>query len=167
METISDGVLNQTEDYNYETYDYVEEEEEEYTRRSGQIIWWCVFYSVVLVVGLVGNVLLLVILAQKRRWWKVLDSFILQLGVVDILLLLTLPVWAAQPCENCSSALLAICRAVFNVSVQPKVKVLRRAYFKLLSDLSLFNCFEEISLLFIQHPLILSLFLGRSEIKKQ
>lgn len=125
METISDGVLNQTEDYNYETYDYVEEKED--TRRTTQTIWLSIFYSVVLVVGLVGNILLLIILAQKRRSWKVLDSFILQLGVVDILLLLTLPVWAAEPCENCSDTLFAICRAVFNVSVRLKVKVFSRA----------------------------------------
>ncbi|XP_037532513.1 C-X-C chemokine receptor type 3-like [Nematolebias whitei] len=113
METISDGVLNQTDDYNYETYDYVQEEDE---RRTSQIIWLCIFYSVVLVVGLLGNILLVIILAQKRRSWKVLDSFILQLGVVDILLLLTLPVWAAQPCENCPNTLFAICRAVFNIN---------------------------------------------------
>lgn len=115
METIRDGVLNHTDDYNYEVYDYVEEKVED-ERRSSQTIWLCVFYSVVLVVGLLGNALLLITLAQARRSWKALDFFILQLGVVDILLLLTLPVWAAQPCEKCSDALLAICRAVFNVS---------------------------------------------------
>lgn len=55
-----------------------------------------VLYSVVFVVGILGNGLLLGVLLQSRKAWSVTDTFILHLGVADVLLLLTLPLWAAQ-----------------------------------------------------------------------
>ncbi|XP_028280924.1 C-X-C chemokine receptor type 3.1 [Parambassis ranga] len=55
-----------------------------------------VLYCVVFVVGMVGNGVLLVVLFRSRKAWSVTDTFILHLGVADILLLLTLPFWAAQ-----------------------------------------------------------------------
>nr|XP_015805821.2 C-X-C chemokine receptor type 3.1 [Nothobranchius furzeri] len=55
-----------------------------------------VLYSVAFVVGILGNGLLLGVLFQSRRNWSVTDTFILHLGVADILLLVTLPLWAAQ-----------------------------------------------------------------------
>nr|XP_020445724.1 C-X-C chemokine receptor type 3-like isoform X1 [Monopterus albus] len=53
-------------------------------------------YSMVFVVGLLGNGVLLGVLAQSRKTWSVTDTFILHLGVADVLLLVTLPIWAAQ-----------------------------------------------------------------------
>ncbi|XP_043117623.1 C-X-C chemokine receptor type 3-like [Puntigrus tetrazona] len=55
-----------------------------------------VVYSVALVVGLVGNGLLLVILWKKRRRMNATNIFILHLCLADILLLLTLPFWAVE-----------------------------------------------------------------------
>ncbi|XP_030606794.1 C-X-C chemokine receptor type 3-like [Archocentrus centrarchus] len=55
-----------------------------------------VLYSVVFVVGLLGHGLLLGILARSRKTWSVTDTFILHLGVADVLMLVTLPIWAAQ-----------------------------------------------------------------------
>ncbi|KAM7421174.1 hypothetical protein PAMA_015367 [Pampus argenteus] len=55
-----------------------------------------VVYSVAFVVGVLGNGVLLGVLAQSKKSWTVTDTFILHLGVADILLLLTLPLWAAQ-----------------------------------------------------------------------
>ncbi|CAK6977100.1 C-X-C chemokine receptor type 3.1 [Scomber scombrus] len=57
-------------------------------------------YSVVFVVGVLGNGLLLGVLAKSRRTWSVTDTFILHLGVADVLLLLTLPFWAAQAVQG-------------------------------------------------------------------
>ncbi|XP_071382200.1 C-X-C chemokine receptor type 3.1 [Centroberyx affinis] len=59
-----------------------------------------VLYSMALIVGLLGNGLLLGVLAQRRRTWSVTDTFILHLGVADCLLLITLPFWAAQAAQD-------------------------------------------------------------------
>ncbi|XP_013767068.1 C-X-C chemokine receptor type 3-like isoform X2 [Pundamilia nyererei] len=59
-----------------------------------------VLYSVVFVVGLLGNGLLLGILARSRKTWSVTDTFILHLGVADILMLVTLPIWAVQYAQS-------------------------------------------------------------------
>ncbi|KAK2844813.1 hypothetical protein Q5P01_011472 [Channa striata] len=59
-----------------------------------------VLYSVAFVVGVLGNGLLLAVLAQSRRNWSVTDTFIFHLGVADVLLLVTLPFWAAQAAQQ-------------------------------------------------------------------
>ncbi|XP_026040420.1 C-X-C chemokine receptor type 3-like isoform X2 [Astatotilapia calliptera] len=59
-----------------------------------------VLYSVVFVVGLLGNGVLLGILARSRKTWSVTDIFILHLGVADILMLVTLPIWAVQYAQS-------------------------------------------------------------------
>lgn len=55
-----------------------------------------VLYSVAFVVGVLGNGLLLLLLMKNRKAWSVTDSFIFHLSVADVLLLFTLPLWAAQ-----------------------------------------------------------------------
>lgn len=58
-----------------------------------------VLYSLAFVVGLLGNGLLLVVLVWSRRTWSVTDTFILHLAVADVLLLVTLPMWATQAAQ--------------------------------------------------------------------
>lgn len=58
-----------------------------------------VLYLLAFVVGFLGNGLLLLVLAQNRRTWSVTDTFILHLTVADVLLLVTLPTWAAQAAQ--------------------------------------------------------------------
>ncbi|KAM8735767.1 C-X-C chemokine receptor type 3.1 [Acanthopagrus schlegelii] len=53
-------------------------------------------YSVAFAMGVLGNGLLLGVLFRSRKTWSVTDTFILHLGVADVLLLVTLPLWAAQ-----------------------------------------------------------------------
>lgn len=55
-----------------------------------------VLYSLVLVVGLVGNGLVLVVMWKKRQSLNVTDIFILHLSLADTLLLVTLPFWAVE-----------------------------------------------------------------------
>ncbi|XP_061573173.1 C-X-C chemokine receptor type 3.1 [Cololabis saira] len=57
-------------------------------------------YSVAFVVGILGNGILLGVLFQSRKNWSVTDTFILHLSVADVLLLVTLPLWAAQSAEE-------------------------------------------------------------------
>lgn len=58
-----------------------------------------VLYLLAFVVGVLGNGLLLLVLVQGRRTWSVTDTFILHLAVADVLLLVTLPTWAAQAAQ--------------------------------------------------------------------
>ncbi|KAL1259322.1 hypothetical protein QQF64_009899, partial [Cirrhinus molitorella] len=59
-----------------------------------------VLYSLALVVGLVGNGLVLMIMWKKRKGLNVTDIFILHLSLADILLLLTLPFWAVEAAKE-------------------------------------------------------------------
>lgn len=78
-----------------------------------------VLYSVAFVVGVLGNGLLLGVLLRSRKTWSVADTFILHLGVADVLLLVTLPLWAAQARQasgwNFGTTLCKITGAVFTV----------------------------------------------------
>lgn len=58
-----------------------------------------VLYLLAFVVGVLGNGLLLLVLVQSRRTWSVTDTIILHLAVADVLLLVTLPTWAAQAAQ--------------------------------------------------------------------
>ncbi|XP_026140317.1 C-X-C chemokine receptor type 3-like isoform X2 [Carassius auratus] len=53
-------------------------------------------FTLALVVGLVGNGLVLAVLWKKRLSMNVSEIFILHLSIANILLLLTLPFWAVQ-----------------------------------------------------------------------
>ncbi|KAL6109810.1 cxcr3 [Pungitius sinensis] len=79
-----------------------------------------VLYSLELVLGLVGNGLLLALLAKKRRSWSTTDTFVLHLSVADVLLLVTLPLWAAQAAQHSGWSfgdfLCKISGAAFNVN---------------------------------------------------
>nr|XP_020445820.1 C-X-C chemokine receptor type 3-like isoform X2 [Monopterus albus] len=117
MEVILGGILNGT-DYDYkEDYEYIEDPEQ---NGSEVPVFLLALYTVVVVVGLLGNALLLRVLAQKRQYWRISDTFILHMGVTDILLLLTLPFWAVQanqPSGWCFGVVLCkICGAVFSIN---------------------------------------------------
>lgn len=115
MDVDLDGIFNDNSTYGYEDYTY---EEETKPVSSCDAVPLLVVYLVVLVVGLLGNVLLLVVLARRRRSWSSSDIFIAQLGVADIILLMTLPFRAAQNCGWCNDIVCKICGAVFNVSTK-------------------------------------------------
>ncbi|XP_071326926.1 C-X-C chemokine receptor type 3-like isoform X2 [Trachinotus anak] len=109
------GFLNQNTTYDYsEDYEYNDES------KGSEAVLIPVLYSVALVVGLLGNVLLLAALARKRRFWSISDTFVLHLGVADILLLLTLAIRAAQAAQyygtNSGNALCKISGAVFHIN---------------------------------------------------
>ncbi|XP_037641974.1 C-X-C chemokine receptor type 3.1 isoform X2 [Sebastes umbrosus] len=79
-----------------------------------------VLYSVAFVVGILGNAVLLGVLVQSRRTWSVTDTFILHLGVADVLLLVTLPLWVAQAAQadgwTFGAPLCKITGAVFTIN---------------------------------------------------
>ncbi|XP_026227392.1 C-X-C chemokine receptor type 3.1 [Anabas testudineus] len=65
-----------------------------------EMVFIPVLYSLAFVVGVLGNGVLLGVLAQTRKSWSVTDTFILHLGVADVMLLVTLPLWAAQAAQK-------------------------------------------------------------------
>lgn len=79
-----------------------------------------VLYSIVFVVGVLGNGVLLGVLARSRKSWSVTDTFILHLCIADVLLLVTLPFWAAESAHAdgwiFGTPLCKITGAVFTVS---------------------------------------------------
>ncbi|KAI1886269.1 hypothetical protein AGOR_G00212250 [Albula goreensis] len=77
-----------------------------------------VLYSLAMVVGLLGNGLVLGVLFQLRRTWSVTDTFILHLAVADTLLLLTLPFWALEAIQGWTfgSGLCKLTGAIFRIN---------------------------------------------------
>lgn len=119
MEVDLDGLFRQNGTYDYdESYEYNDDLES----RGSKAVLIPVLYSVQLVVGLLGNGLLLAALAHKRRSWTISDTFVSHQSVADILLLLTLPFRAAQAAQRCGwcfdGFLCKINGAVFNVSTE-------------------------------------------------
>uniref|UniRef100_A0A3Q0SUW5 Atypical chemokine receptor 4b n=1 Tax=Amphilophus citrinellus TaxID=61819 RepID=A0A3Q0SUW5_AMPCI len=83
--------LNDSYDYNYE-HTICDKE----TVRSFAGIFLPVIYALALVVGLAGNALVVVVYTSRLKLRTLTDVCILNLAISDLLLLLTLPFWAAD-----------------------------------------------------------------------
>ncbi|XP_020791373.1 atypical chemokine receptor 4b [Boleophthalmus pectinirostris] len=86
-----DDGLNET--YDYEDYHTVCDKE---AVRSFGSVFLPIIYSVALVVGLSGNALVVVVYTSRLRLRTLTDVCILNLAISDLLLLFTLPFWAAD-----------------------------------------------------------------------
>ncbi|KAL6489501.1 hypothetical protein MHYP_G00032420 [Metynnis hypsauchen] len=77
-----------------------------------------ILYSLAVVIGLLGNGLVLVVLWQKKRTWSVTCNFFLHLSVADILLLLTMPLWAVEAANewNFGTELCKLTGALFQMN---------------------------------------------------
>lgn len=77
-----------------------------------------ILFSVIFFVGVLGNGVLLGVLARSRKMWSVTDTFILHLGVADVSLLVTLPFTIAQAINGWTfgTPLCKITGAVFTVN---------------------------------------------------
>lgn len=64
--------------------------------RSFAALFLPIMYSVCLVVGLAGNALVVAVYAYHKRLKTMTDTFLTHLAVADLLLLFTLPFWAAD-----------------------------------------------------------------------
>ncbi|XP_029979679.1 atypical chemokine receptor 4b [Sphaeramia orbicularis] len=82
--------FNDTYDYDYHTVCDKE------TVRSFGSVFLPVIYAVALVVGLAGNALVVVVYTSRLRLRTLTDMCILNLAISDLLLLFTLPFWAAD-----------------------------------------------------------------------
>ncbi|KAM6910556.1 C-X-C chemokine receptor type 3-like [Xenentodon cancila] len=105
-----DGLFRQNGSYDYDNYESPD-------RRGAEAVWIPVLYSLVVLVGLGGNLLLLAVLVRKKLRWSMPDIFVLHLALVDILLLVTLPFMASHAALHlCEWILCKICGAVFNIN---------------------------------------------------
>ncbi|KAI1889152.1 hypothetical protein AGOR_G00176140 [Albula goreensis] len=84
---------NDTYNFSYEDYFTVCDKEEV---RSFARVFLPAIYVLVLVTGLAGNSLVVAIYIYYKRLKTMTDVYILNLAVADLLLLLTLPFWAAD-----------------------------------------------------------------------
>ncbi|KAJ8354738.1 hypothetical protein SKAU_G00223050 [Synaphobranchus kaupii] len=100
MEVDLDGLFLHNSTYDYENYQYKEDDLLLCSHLRFEAVFIPVLYSLALVLGLLGNGLVLAVLFQLRRSWSVTDTFILHLAIADILLLLTLPFWAVQATQG-------------------------------------------------------------------
>ncbi|KAI2655348.1 C-X-C chemokine receptor type 3 [Labeo rohita] len=121
--TIHVEELNLSSDYNYNYSDGYDESCcglvcDQESSMYFDSIFIPVLYSLALVVGLVGNGLVLVILWKKRMGLNVTDIFILHLSLADILLLLTLPFWAVEAANEWifGTALCKLTGALFQIN---------------------------------------------------
>lgn len=116
MDVDVDGIFLHNNTFDYSDYIY----EEDFGPGRSKVVLVPFVYSVVLAVGLLVNGILLAVLALKRQSWRMSDTFVLHLGLADVLLLLTLPLWASQaalPCGWCFRGITCgISWAVFNMS---------------------------------------------------
>ncbi|KAM4567507.1 C-X-C chemokine receptor type 3-like [Fundulus diaphanus] len=89
--------------YSNDSFDYSNEEGDVCDLKNStmfEAVFLPTLYSLAFVIGVVGNGLLLGVLFQSRKSWSVTDTFILHLAVSDVLLLLTLPLWASQAASH-------------------------------------------------------------------
>lgn len=100
MTLSAEELYSYTSEYNYSLPDYNESYDGEVCDQQQSMEFEKKFlpilYSLALLLGLLGNGLVLVVLIQKRKTWSVTDVFILNLSVADLLLLFTFPLWAVD-----------------------------------------------------------------------
>ncbi|KAJ8287718.1 hypothetical protein COCON_G00003770 [Conger conger] len=100
IEVDLDGLFLHNSTFDYGDYQYKSEDLSSCGPLQFQAVFIPVLYSLALVLGLLGNGLVLGVLFQLRRTWSVTDTFILHLAVADTLLLLTLPFWAVEATQG-------------------------------------------------------------------
>lgn len=86
------------EDSGNDSYDYIPEHSvcDKESVRSFAGVFLPVIYALALVLGLAGNALVVVVYTSRVRVRTLTDVCILNLAISDLLLLLTLPFWAAD-----------------------------------------------------------------------
>ncbi|XP_026084486.1 C-X-C chemokine receptor type 3-like [Carassius auratus] len=102
--TLNNEELFDDYNYSYNNYSYNSNGEGAVCSQESSMYFDSIFipvlYSLALVVGLVGNGLVLAVLWKKRKSLNVTDIFILHLSLADLLLLLTLPFWAVEAVQG-------------------------------------------------------------------
>ncbi|XP_005999214.1 C-X-C chemokine receptor type 3-like [Latimeria chalumnae] len=64
--------------------------------QSFEEVFLPVFYSLIFLVGVIGNTMVMSVLLKYKRVLAITDTYILHLAVADILMVATLPFWAVE-----------------------------------------------------------------------
>lgn len=67
-----------------------------YIKQSFNRVFLPIFYSFIFILGLIGNGMVVAVLFKYKQSMAVTEIYILHLAIADILLILTLPFWAAK-----------------------------------------------------------------------
>ncbi|KAI7806684.1 C-X-C chemokine receptor type 3.3 [Triplophysa rosa] len=142
------GLFEHNNSFDYgDYYVYTEEEDNHSSSRicSFVAVFIPLLYSVALLFGLLGNGLLLVTLWRKRRNLSVMDVFILHLGVVDVLLMLTLIFWAVDAVKGwiIGTGLCKLTGALFKINLHCGIFMLAliglEMYLSIVRDIQMFS----------------------------
>lgn len=108
------GLFEHNSTFDYSDYEY---KEDCIIKRPAMAIFVSILYSVALILGLMGNALVMAVLWQKKCNWSITDVFMLHLSLADILLLLTMPLWAVDAMKGWSfgTGLCKLTGALFKV----------------------------------------------------
>ncbi|NXE54101.1 GPR25 protein, partial [Casuarius casuarius] len=90
-------------DYDYPAWANATETEERFSRweLSYTTIFIPILYSFIFLLGFVGNLFVIVLMAKKRGNKRMVDTFVLNLAVADMIFVCTLPFWVvAGACGN-------------------------------------------------------------------
>ncbi|KAA0719310.1 Atypical chemokine receptor 4 C-C chemokine receptor type 11 [Triplophysa tibetana] len=97
MESSEENYYDDSSNVSYEDYQTICEKSDV---RSFARIFLPVVFGLCLVIGLAGNALVLAVYAYCKQLKTLTDVFIVHLAVADLLLLLTLPFWAADAVQG-------------------------------------------------------------------
>ncbi|XP_064895002.1 probable G-protein coupled receptor 25 [Columba livia] len=78
--------------------------ENQWVSSRGELFFTTIFipilYSLIFLLGLVGNLFVIVLMAKKSRGKRMVDTFVLNLAVADVVFVCTLPFWVAAGAQG-------------------------------------------------------------------
>lgn len=99
--TESPGFNDYYEDYNYTDDNGTFEPVCEFSRLQGSNIFMPLMYYLIFFTGFWGNIFVITVVGQKgKRGGRLVDTFVMNLAVADLVFVLTLPLWAVSAGQN-------------------------------------------------------------------
>nr|AXN77376.1 C-X-C motif chemokine receptor 3.1 duplicate 1 [Ctenopharyngodon idella] len=150
MQVELDGLFKDNKTFDYDDYVYKDEVCPSSTVSGSLAIFIPLLYSVGFLWGLLGNGLVLTILWRKRPKLSVMDIFILNLSVTDSLLLLTLPLWAADAVKGwfMGTGLCKLAGAMFKINFYCGIFTLAcmsvDCYLSIVRGVRMFSCKKRV-----------------------
>ncbi|KAI4893344.1 hypothetical protein NFI96_024150 [Prochilodus magdalenae] len=142
MELDLSGIFEQNSTFDYGDY----ENKEDSTSGGFMAVFIPILYAFVVVLGLLGNGLVLVVLWQKKRSPSVMDIFIFNLSIADVLLLLTVPLWAVEAVNAWifGTRLCKLCGVLFHINFYCGIFLMAcislNGYLSIIHGMKMYSC---------------------------